>query len=173
MSAGDPVAMLLGALGRFERAVTFIAFMILCAVLFADVLSRELTGAGLTWARDVGVLANLVVTMVGFGIASAHAAHLRPRFGDRWLPAAWTPVLDTLREALMAAFCLAFATVGTAAVLETAALAESLPVLRWPAWPFQLVIPVVFALAALRHAALAIRADLRGGSGDAAAAGTE
>lgn len=158
-----PVA-ILAVIARVERVVTFSAFMILVVILFGDVLSRELTGAGLTWARDLGVLANFVLTMVGIGIASSEGAHLRPRFADRWLPRDWEPALDALREGLMAAFCLAFAVVASVAVYETAILDEHLPVLRWPTWPFQLLIPVVFLIAALRHSLLGAYPQLRGGT---------
>ncbi len=154
-------AVMLSGIERIERAVAFSAFMVLVAVLFSDVLSRELTGAGLPWARDAGVLANLLLTMVGIGIASSEGAHLRPRFADRWLPANWSPVLDVLQDGLMALFCLAFATVAATAVVETAMLGEQLPVLRWPVWPFQLVIPIVFSIAAFRHGLIAMFPELR------------
>ncbi len=161
-------AAILAGLDRIERVVTFSAFMVLIMVLFSDVLSRELTGAGLTWARDLGVLANLLLTMVGIGVASSTGSHLRPRFADRWLPASWSPVLDGLQDALMAVFCLAFAAVAAVAVAETATLEERLVVLRWPAWPFQLVIPIVFSVAALRHGLLAAFPELRGGNNQSA-----
>lgn len=151
----------LAAVGRVERAVTFAAFVLLVAVLFADVVSREVTGSGIVWARQVGVYANLMLTMVGIGIASADGAHLRPRFADRWLPAAWDARVDRVAESLMAAFCLAFALVALAAVVETRALGERTPTPSWLVWPFQAVIPVVFIVAAARHAMFAAWPRLR------------
>lgn len=154
-------AAFLARVARVERAVTFAAFVALVAVLFADVLSRELTGAGLVWARQAGVWANLVLTMVGIGIASSAGAHLRPRFADGWLPAAWGPQLERLGEALMAAFCIAFASIAFFAVAETHALDERAAMPDWPVWPFQAVIPAVFVVAALRHALYAAWPGLR------------
>ena len=151
----------LGAVARVERAVTFAAFLVLIVVLFGDVVSRELTGAGLTWARQLGVYANLLLTMAGIGIASAEGAHLRPRFADCWLPARWNPWLARLQEALMSAFCVAFAVVAALAVAETRALDERAAVLHWLVWPFQLIIPVVFAVASLRHTLFAAFPGLR------------
>lgn len=142
----------LQACGRFERLVTFVAFMLMVAVVFADVASRELSGTGLHWARQAGVYANLVVVMFGMGLASADGAHLRPRFADGWLPAAWDPWLNRIREWLMALFCLAFAGVAAGVVADSYTMGERSAVLRLVVWPVQAVIPLAFGLAAVRHA---------------------
>ena len=138
--------------GRVERAVTFSAFLLMVAVVFADVAARELSGTGLHWARQAGVYANLVVVMFGIGLASADGAHLRPRFADGWLPAAWDPWLTRVGEWLMALFCLGFAIVAGGVVLDSYAMGERSAVLRVVVWPVQAVIPVAFGVAALRHA---------------------
>jgi TRAP-type C4-dicarboxylate transport system permease small subunit len=138
--------------------------MLLVAVLLGDVAKREVTGSGLTWARDVGVLANLVLTMVGIGLASAEGDHLRPRLADRLLPARWESTVTVVQESVMSAFCLGFAIVALRAVVETYGLGEQLPVLAWPVWPLQLIIPAVFLVAAIRHGLLAAFPSLRPGA---------
>lgn len=152
---------LLAALGRLERAITLSAFLVLVVVLFADVLSRELTGAGLTWARQMGVIANVFLTLVGIGIASAHGSHLRPRFADGWLPASWGPLLETVQDLLMAVFCLTVAAIAAIAVRETYLLEERFAVVHWAVWPFQLVVPAVFMVASVRHGLMAVYPTLR------------
>ena len=142
----------LAVLHKVELSITFAAFAVLAAVIFADVLMREFTGSGLSWARQIGVYANVVVTIIGIGLASDGGAHLRPRFADRWLPAAWDPWLVRLGEVLTAAFCLAFAWVAFTVVRETYELDERSIVLRLMVWPVQSVLPAAFAIAALRHA---------------------
>jgi len=131
--------------------VTFVAFLVLIGVIFADVLMREFTGSGLHWARQAGVYANLFVVMFGIGIASAGGAHLRPRFADGWLPARFEPLLIRLQDALMACFCLCFAVVAAVVVMDSYLLAERSVVLRILIWPFQAVVPVVFVIATVRH----------------------
>jgi C4-dicarboxylate transporter DctQ subunit len=138
--------------GRAERAVTFAAFFVLVVVVFGDVVAREVTGTGLHWARQAGVYANLVVVMFGIGLASADGAHLRPRFADGWLPTAWDPWLTRVREWLMALFCAGFAAVAGSVVADSLSMGERSAVLRIVVWPFQAVIPLAFALAAVRHA---------------------
>lgn len=149
------VIQLLHTLRRVELVVTFAAFVVLATVIFADVVIRELTGTGLAWAREVGVYANVVVTLVGIGLASDAGAHLRPRFADRWLPAAWEPTLLRVGEILTTLFCLSFAYIALRVVLETRDLDERSVVLRMAVWPVQAVLPLAFVLTAVRHAAFA------------------
>jgi TRAP-type C4-dicarboxylate transport system permease small subunit len=160
-SAERWAARALAVLERTEQAITFAAFALLVVVLFADVAVRELTGAGLTWSRQLGVYANLFLTLVGIGVASAAGAHLRPRFADHWLPASWDAALETLRDAVMAVFCAGVAAVSVMVVAETRALEERVVVLNWLVWPFQVVIPTVFLAAAIRHGLYAAFAGLR------------
>lgn len=150
------VATLLRGLGRVERVITTTAFWALVALVFADVVARELTGAGLHWARQAGVYTNIVVVMLGLGLASESGAHLRPRFADHWLPRSWAPVLQRIQHALMAAFCLGFAAVALGMVLESVMLAERSAALRIQVWPIQSIIPLAFGIAFLRHGLYAL-----------------
>lgn len=166
------VARVLAWLASAERAISFAAFVLLIAVVFVDVLYRELTGTGLHWARQAGVYANLVVVLFGFGLASAGGTHLRPRFADRWLPAAWGLAVIRLQEGCMAAFCLSLGLVGVGVVVETIALDERSPALGNPIWPFQALIPLVLLVGALRHALYATQPSLRPPDASAYAAGS-
>lgn len=160
-AAPAAVRRLLRGLQISEQAVTFAAFAILGGVVFADVVAREITGSGLHWAREVGVYANAVVTLLGLGLASAAGTHLRPRFADRWLPYAWDPWLERVQEALMALFCAGFCYLAIRLVLETFELDERSLVLRVAVGPIQAVMPVAFAVACLRHSLYAIFPSLR------------
>lgn len=154
----------LARLAQAERLITFAAFLVLIAVVFVDVLNRELTGSGLHWASQAGVYANVVVVMLGLGVASATGAHLRPRFADGWLPARLDAPMRHLQELLMALFCAVLAVLGADIVLETWRLGEVSPVLGNPVWPVQLIVPLAFGLAALRHGLYALWPSLRPGS---------
>lgn len=152
---------LLALLQRAERGVVVLAFTGMVAVVFADVLARELTGVGLPWARQAGVYFNILVVLFGIGLASASGSHLRPRFADGWLPARWERQISFIAEALFAGFCLAFALISLGVVTESAALDERSEILRLPVWPVQAMIPLVFLIAALRHGIYALRPALR------------
>ncbi|HJP39897.1 MAG: TRAP transporter small permease [Gammaproteobacteria bacterium] len=147
---------LLKQIERFEGAVTFACFLLLIAVVFADVVSREVVGTGLHWARQVGVYANLMVIMFGIGLASAAGTHLRPRFADNWLPASWSGGLDRLQDIVMALFCLGFTVFAVSIVYHGFMLGERSAVLGILIWPFQAVMPLVFLIAAFRHGLYAL-----------------
>ncbi len=170
----DVVGRLLEWSNGLERAITCAAFLVLIVAVFADVLSRELSGTGLHWARQTGVYANVVVVMFGLGLASAGGSHLRPRFADRWLPARMEPLLMRGNDLGMALFCLVFAWIATGVVAESIALGERSVALRVAVWPFQSVVPLAFGVAGVRHLAYAVFPELRPAEvGALAAAGDE
>lgn len=164
---------ILAVISRTERLVAFLAFLLLVAVVFLDVVNRELTGTGLHWALQIGVYANFIVVMLGIGVASAGGAHLRPQFADRWLPRRFEPVVVRLQEAVTSLFFLGFAIVGATVVEETRLLGERAPVLGNLVWPLQGLIPAVFLLATIRHGLYAVWPALRPHSVEAFSAGAD
>ncbi|MDP2323552.1 MAG: TRAP transporter small permease subunit [Gammaproteobacteria bacterium] len=152
---------LLAGISRVERFVAFLAFLLLVAVVFVDVVNRELSGTGLHWALQIGVYANFVVVMLGIGVASAGGSHLRPQFADRWLPRRLEPVLVRLQEVVTSLFFLGFAVAGVTVVEESRLLGERAPVLGNLIWPLQGLIPAVFLLATIRHGLYAVWPALR------------
>jgi len=158
---GGGLARLLAAIRAGEVALTTAAFVVLVVVIFSDVLWRWTTGSGIFWAREVGVFANIVLTIIGIGIASSDGTHLRPRFFDGAFPARWDGGLTRIQELLTATGFALLAWVAVGVVQETMALEDRSIVLRWLVWPVQLVLPVAFALGALRHCIFGLVPTLR------------
>lgn len=156
-----------------EHAITCAAFLLLIVAVFADVLSREISGTGLHWARQTGVYANVVVVMFGLGLASAGGSHLRPRFADGWLPDRMAPFLARATDVGMALFCGAFAFVAVGVVADSFAFEERSVALRVAVWPFQAVVPLAFLVAGLRHLAYAVFPELRPHGAGALASGAD
>ena len=154
-------AQALRAIRAVEKYLCISAFAVLVTVIFADVLSRELTGTGLYWASQTGVWANVLVVMAGFGLASADGAHLRPRFTDSWLPARWTDVLQFLQHFTMAVFCFAIAALSLGVVLGSWQLGEVDIDLFLPIWPVQAALPAAFFAGGLRYTIYAVCPELR------------
>jgi len=151
----------LSAIRAVEKFLCISAFGMLVTVIFADVLSRELTGAGLYWASQTGVWANVLVVMAGFGLASADGAHLRPRFTDSWLPLGWTGVLQFLQHLTMAVFCFAIGALSLGVVLGSWQLGEVDIDLFLPIWPVQAALPAAFFAGGLRYTIYALCPELR------------
>jgi TRAP-type C4-dicarboxylate transport system permease small subunit len=154
-------AALLTLFSRLEAVLTTFAFALLVAVMFADVFMRWVTGSGILWAREVGVFANIVITIVGIGVASAHGAHLRPRFMDRCLPARWEPAIVAAQHGLTALAFASLAVLASTVVADTFEFEERSNALRWLMWPIQAVLPLAFTLAASRHSIYAFHPALR------------
>jgi C4-dicarboxylate transporter, DctQ subunit len=158
---GRPLQRALAVIRQCEVGLTSTAFAVLVVVIFADVVWRWTTGSGIFWAREVGVFANIVLTIIGIGIASSDGTHLRPRFFDRVFPASWDGALTRIQEWLTAVGFAALAWVAVGVVQETRALEDRTIVLRWLVWPVQLVLPVAFGLGAVRHGIFALVPALR------------
>lgn len=152
---------LLRGLHKLEKLLAVTAFGLLVVVVFADVVSRELTGAGLYWASQVGVWTNVLVVMAGFGLASANGAHLRPRFADNWLPRSWATGIVTVQHACMALFCALIGALAARVVAGSWQLGEVSIDLFLPVWPVQLFLPLAFFAAAVRHGLYAVFESLR------------
>jgi TRAP-type C4-dicarboxylate transport system permease small subunit len=160
-SAPAGLARLLAALRAVEMVLTTGAFAILVVVIFADVAWRWISGSGIIWAREVGVFANIVLTIVGIGVASADGTHLRPRFFDRLFPPRWDGALTRIQEVLTALGFAVLAWIAIQVVRETIELQDRSIVLRWLIWPVQLSLPLAFLLGTLRHAIFAAFPVLR------------
>jgi len=157
----SPLARMLAGIRAGEVALTSAAFAVLVIVIFADVVWRWTTGSGIFWAREVGVFANIVLTIIGIGLASSDGTHLRPRFFDRIFPASWDGALTRTQELLTALGFAALCWVAIGVVHETMTLEDRSIVLRWLIWPVQLVLPVAFFLGAVRHTIFGLVPALR------------
>ncbi|MEZ5459172.1 MAG: TRAP transporter small permease subunit [Steroidobacteraceae bacterium] len=154
---------LLAAMRRAEVLLTTTAFVVLIAVIFGDVVMRRVTGSGIVWARELGVFANIVLTIIGIGLASSDGTHLRPRVFDRLVPRDWDPAMTRIQEALTAIAFGTLAWIAYGVVQETIALDDRSIVLRWAVWPIQLCLPLAFAAGFVRHGIFALDPALRPG----------
>ena len=146
---------------RIELVIATTAFILMVVVAFLDVALRETLGTGLDGAREAAVLLMILLVMSGFGLATASGRQLRPRFTDGLLPEAWQPGLQRFGDLLSA---MIFALLGVLALIfvaESIQLREATPVLRIPSWLIQMVFPLAFGQAMLRHLVYFARPDLK------------
>lgn len=164
MEGGERVRVLGGllkAMRRLEEALAVLAFLVLAVSLLVDVAARELTGSGVLGAPQIGVLGMILAAMAGFGLATDQGGHLRPRFADALIPARLEPFFVRVADLLSAAFYVAIAGVSTVVVVEFHDFGDVQSVLRWPLWPFMMILPFAFTLTGVRHLIYAFAQDLR------------
>ena len=152
---------LLTCLLRLEQWGTTLAFLAMVLALGWDIFGREVLGGGKIWATPVAVYANVFLSFIGIGIASAHGAHLRPKFLDSLAPRRWDAIFGRFTDIGFALFCIGAGVLCWRVLVESIQLQETDPVLQWQIWPFQGFLVVAFALAALRHALYASWPALR------------
>lgn len=151
-------ARILKALLAVEGAVATLAYVVVAALLLGDVMAREFFGVSIWGAQKIAVFASIIAGMVGFAIADAQNAHMRPTFADGLLPFPWT---NRLSDFVAAAIYVAFGWYACVFVSETYAFNEQAAVLYVPVWPVQLVLPYAFFSAALRHGIFFFKPELK------------
>lgn len=154
------VSKLLNYIHSTERAITVLAFVIMATALVADVVGRELFNTGLFGSVKFAVYVLIYCAMAGFGIATATGTHLRPKIADNWFPEAWDQAITRIGQWLSAAILLAISAAGLVFIESSIMLEERSEMLDWLLWPFQLALPIGFALSAFRHACFGIWPDL-------------
>lgn len=176
MQAGAaPAALsrLIGFWHRAECAVAVAALAFMALVLVLDVAGREALGpllkalggplgaTGIYGAPKLAIYALVIATYAGLGVATARGTHLVPRVAFAAAPAAWASAVDRLADLLTGVFLLGVAWFGLEHAQGSLALGLRAPVLHWPLWPVQLVLPIGFASAALRFLCFAAWPALR------------
>jgi TRAP-type C4-dicarboxylate transport system permease small subunit len=167
------VRRLLGAVHRVECTTAVLAIGAMAGVLILDVVGREVLGpllvalgsspgpTGVYGAPKLALYALALATYAGLGVATARGTHLVPRVAFGVVPPSWSPAMNRLADAVSGVLMLAVA--AGAALLVQGSYAHGIraPVLDWPLWAVQLLVPVGFASAALRYLAFAAWPALR------------
>lgn len=148
-------------LSWIEKAIIFVAFVLMAGVLMIDVIGREIISFGIVGAARMSVFPVAIMAFVAIGLCTATDGHLRPRAFDKIIPARFDPIMGVVKELVTAAFCLAVAYAAFGLVLESIEYEEKTQLLGWDVWPFQVSFAFAFTIAALRHIIFAASPSLR------------
>ncbi len=132
--------------------VALLTAMLVLAVV--QILLRNLTGSGPGWADEALRLLVLWVGMFGALAASRDDRQLRIDLLSRYLSPGPRRIVEFVVHAVTAAICAILAWQSWRFVAGEAEYGATL-FNDLPAWPFQIILPVGFALLAWRHAVLA------------------
>lgn len=163
--------------GPLDRLGRWLENAVLCALLFGMIglaasqpLLRELAGAGLAWGDEALRLLVLWSALIGAIAASRDDVHLRIDIAARFLPRWGRALAAMVVDLFSAAVAAALGWYSGRFVLDSREFGDVV-LGGLPAWGFQLVLPVAFALIAWRYLLWALRRlrDLR--PGPAAGAG--
>jgi len=153
---------------RVECWVAVVCFAFIALIMVVDVFGREILGpalaaigidigpTGIFAAQRLAMIALIIGSFMGVGIATATGSHLVPRVAFGWVPPHWGPALDRVADLVTGLFLLGFTWFGIAFVISTAEVQLRMPVLDWLVWPLQSAIPLGFLSAALRYFVYAV-----------------
>jgi TRAP-type C4-dicarboxylate transport system permease small subunit len=145
------VLKLVSWLNRVEAALASLAYLIVTGLLIASMASREFFSKSLGSAETLAVFAAVYASFFGMVLATSANGHLRPQFTDNWLPAAWHPKVARLGDAVSAVLFFGIGVVALLYLSDTFANQDLAPIIYWPLWTIQIVIPYAFFSCGFRH----------------------
>ena len=138
---------------RLEDGLIVAVLFAMVALAVLQVLLRNLDGPSVPWVDPLLQNGVLWIALLGAMIATRHDTHIRIDLATRYLPAPWVRGLSLVSDLFTAGVCAGMAWFSVLFVRDEA----EFPMMAFgnvPAWWFQLIIPVGFAVIALRYLSL-------------------
>jgi TRAP-type C4-dicarboxylate transport system permease small subunit len=142
--------------GRWcENALLVILLTGLMLLASSQILLRNVFSIGVPWADGLVRMTVLWLALLGAIAASRDRKHIAINLADRYLPARFMHPINILVDVFTAAVTAVMAWYSARFVLESREFGDTL-LGTWPAWAFQIILPVGFALISYRYALRAI-----------------
>lgn len=155
-ATAEPAGIVSRLVRRLEDALLAIVLGAMIVLAASQVLLRDVVGQGIAWGDEALRLMVLWAAMLGAVAASRSDAHLRIDVMSRILPVRARNVVAAIVDLFTAGVAGVLAFYSAEFVLESREAGEQV-LISLPAWPFQAVLPVAFALIALRYLAWSVR----------------
>jgi TRAP-type C4-dicarboxylate transport system permease small subunit len=135
---------------RIEDGVLALLLGSLILIAGGQILLRNAFSIGLPWTDELLRLLVLWLALVGAVAASRGDRHIAIDLLSRFLPSAWIRFVTAFTSLFTAAICGILGLQSWTFVSDSREFEDQL-LGDLPAWPFQIVLPVAFALMALRY----------------------
>ena len=138
-------------LGRgLENALLIVLFGGLGTLAFAQIVLRNVFSIGLPWADGIIRLAVLWLAVIAAIAASRDGKHIAINLAERLLPDRLRRPVEALMDLFTAAVAALLAWYSWSFVRDSRAF-EDVLLGTWPAWIFQSILPIGFALVCYRY----------------------
>ncbi len=151
-----PLALIDGALARFEAVVLAAGIILMAVNTMANVLGRFLLGESIFFANELNQFLIVLITFIGIGYAVRHGRHIR-------MSAIYDALPDGLRKVVMILICLVTAAAmfvlawyAYGYVVSVADTGRIAPSLRVPIYLTLLWVPVGFVITGIQYILTAI-----------------
>lgn len=141
---------------RLETALLCLLLLAIVVLATLQIVFRNFFSFSLFWADELIRLAVLWLAMIGGVAASRDGRHIAIGIVGRFLPPAWRRPAAVAAALFAALVTAALAWQGYRFVSDSYAFGDTV-LDGWPAWVFQSVIPVGFAIISYRFARQALR----------------
>ncbi|HEU4619443.1 MAG TPA: TRAP transporter small permease [Gammaproteobacteria bacterium] len=138
--------------GRWlENALLVLLLAMLVVLASAEIVLRDAFSVALPWADGLVRLAVLWVALIGAVAASRDRKHIAIDLAPRLFGPAWQAPIAVFRSLATTAVCGLLAWFSLRFVEDSKEFGDVL-LGEWPAWWFQLILPIGFGLMAYRYA---------------------
>lgn len=145
----------LSRLTWLEAAISITAYAFVAGLLLADIIGRQVFGISIYGAQKIAVQATMIAAFMGLTLATSRGSHMRAEAADALVPKRWSVEADRFGYLLSAILFAALAAISFQFMMETRKYGMNIPVLGWPMWPVQVVLPLAFGSSALKSLAFA------------------
>ena len=152
---------------RLEAFVCFTALIVGTLALLADILGREVFGVGVFGAQRLAVYCMAVAGMLGFSYVVSQGGHVRVSIVDGIVPARFEPLARRIANLVSGLICIGLAVGAYIFVRGSYLLGEYSMTLPLAVWTVQSVLPVAFALAAIKYLLFVLAPGLESNEGSA------
>jgi len=135
---------------RLEAGVTVLAYGAAALSLLSDIIGREVFEQGIWGAQRFAVYAAIVAGFLGMVLAAAENSLIRPQMLDFVIPVEMEDGFNRVSDLVSALLYGGLAYLSVNFVWETFINGDTAPVLDWPLWPIQLILPYAFLSVSLR-----------------------
>lgn len=144
-----------------ETLVAGAFYTIAAAILFADVISRELFSQSIWGGQRIAVLLANAAALIGIAVAVALHRHIRPSVLDIVVPDALLPLVTRVGNLVSSAVMFCGAYFGALLVLDNKEMGFTTPPLDLEIWVPQMALPYGLASAGLRYLIFTLQPELQ------------
>lgn len=146
---------------RVEQTLIVILLSTMIVIAFLQILLRNIFATGLTWGDPL--VRNLVlwVGFVGAAIAAREGRHINIDVGSRWMPSREKIFTEGITQ-LFSFFICGLLTFAAVKFIKNEAQMGSVTFLEIPTWIPQIILPITFALMALRFGLRSVKNIAKG-----------
>ena len=148
------------AIGRLEKILVAAMLSIMILLAFLQIILRNVLSTGISWGDPLVRYLVLWVGFIGAGLATKEGKHITIEVFSRWFSGKSQRYLKALSFVASAFICGLLAFAGWTFVQNEAQMGST-TFLEIPVWIPEVIIPITFALMALRYGFRAFAAFLK------------